>query len=146
MRNFSKIIIALGLVVGAGACKSDAEKRAEDVEGARERVADKTEDLREEAEDVRDEQADVNEVQAELAQARADFVAAVDKQLAEIDDKITMAKANAGFDATRVIQLRAEAAALRAQAADAKAGFEVELERTNFDRIMREIDAELSRP
>jgi len=145
MRTFSKIIVALGLVLGSTACKSDEDKKAERVENARERVAEKTDDLRDQQEDVREEQEDVTEAKAELMQARADLVMAFDKQLQTIDDKITMAKANAGFDATRVVQLRAEAAALRAQAADANRTFSVETERANFDRIVNDIDGELTR-
>jgi septal ring factor EnvC (AmiA/AmiB activator) len=136
MRSLKHLIVALGLVLGVTACKSDAEKRAERVDNARDRVADKQNDLA-------DEQQDVKEAKADLAQARMDFINAVDKQLSDIDNRITLAKANAGFDSTRVIQLRSEAAALRAQAADTTYAFNAETERATFDRIMRDIDVEL---
>jgi uncharacterized coiled-coil DUF342 family protein len=145
MKNLSKIMVALGLVVSAGACKSDAEKRAERVDEARERVADKQEDVRDEQEDVREEVDDVNKATEELADARAEFVAAIDKQMQDIDNRLTQARAKAGFDATRAIQLRAEAAALRAKAVDNTRPFDVTTERSEFDRIMRDIDTELGR-
>lgn len=145
MRNLSKIIVALGLVVSGAGCKSDSEKRAERVDEARERVADKAENLRDQQADVQAEVDDVNKAQEELADARNEFIAAVDKQMQDIDNRLVQARAKAGFDATRVVQLRAEAAALRAEAADANRPFDVTTERTEFDRIMRDIDTELGR-
>lgn len=136
MRNLKHLIVVFGLLVGASACKSETEKKQERLDNARDRVAEKQDDLAEQQEDVR-------EAKADLAQARVDFIAAVDKQLEDIDNKITMAKANAGFDATRVVQLRAEAAALRAQASDTSYAFNVDTERATFERIMHDIDAEL---
>ncbi len=118
----------------ASGCKSDS---GESVVSAREKVTEREDK-------VVAQQRDLSEAKTDLQQARADFVKAVNERLAEIDRRIDANRANAAVDQQRLQQLRAEAAALVAQAADTTRPFVPEAQVTS-DRIFRDLDVELNR-
>lgn len=118
----------------ASGCKNDSD---ESVVSAREKVTEREDK-------VVEQQRDLREAKTDLQQARADFVKAVNERLAEIDRRIDANRANAAVDQQRLQQLRAEAAALAAQAADTTRPFVPDAQVTS-DRIFRDLDVELNR-
>lgn len=137
VNSFVRITAALLIAGSAGACKSETEKREENVQEAREKVIEKTQE-------VREEQDDVAEAKRELAQARTEFLNNVDARLKELDGRIAAKKANATVDQGRIATLRAEANALRTQIADETRPY-AEDAKSSFDRIVRDIETELDR-
>jgi exonuclease VII large subunit len=132
-----RITAALLLAGSAAACKSDAEKRDENVEEAREKVIEKTEN-------VQQQQQDMAEAKADLAKARAEFLANVDARLNDLDARIAAAKTNAVIDQGRLTTLRTEATSMRAQIADETRPFAEDM-KASFERILNDIDTELNR-
>lgn len=140
MKAFNPIIrIGAALLIAGsfGACKSESEKRDENVQEAREKVIEKTEN-------VQEQQDDVAKAKAELAEARAEFLGSVDARLTDLDAKIAASRTNAAIDQGRLTTLRAEALSLRTQIADETRPFAQDV-RTTFERIYADIEAELDR-
>lgn len=137
LNGMIRITAALLLAGSAGACKSDAEKREENVEEAREKVIEKTEK-------VQEQQDDVAKAKAELAQARAEFLSNVDTRLNDLDARMAASKTNAAVDQARLTTLRAEATSLRSQIADETRPFAEDM-KASFQRIINDIETELNR-
>lgn len=132
-----RITAVLLLAGSAGACKSDAEKREENVQEAREKVIERTEN-------VQKQQDDVVKAKADLAQARVEFLNSVDTRLQDLDARIVDSKTSAVVDQGRLATLRAEANALRTQVADETRPYADDV-KTTFERIINDIQIELDR-
>ena len=137
MKSLTKITVVLGLLALGTACKSDAEKRAERIDDQRERVAEKQDNLAE-------QQEDVAEAKVELDQARRDFLDTIDKELTDLDNRISISKTSSTVDQVKLAQLRSEAGQVRARVADTRMNFGDD-ERTTWDRVVRDIETELDR-
>jgi septal ring factor EnvC (AmiA/AmiB activator) len=123
MRTIHTLVAVLAL--SAGACKNDADKRADKVETARKDVDKQQTDVAQARRDLNKQQRELDRAHTDLSAARVEYTNALKDRLAKIDQKLddlaARTDAVARADADRLRVRRNELAARVDSAADATA-------------------------